>query len=52
MATELERGGRIERCLPDRNESTNRLAVLGRTFNSFIGQSKALLGDMHDEHPL
>jgi hypothetical protein len=36
----------------DPNESANRLAVVDRIFNAFVGQPKALLGDVHAQHPM
>jgi len=55
QATELEQGRRIGCCLPvqiDPNESADRLAVVDRIFNAFVGQPKALLGDVHAQHPM
>ena len=36
----------------DPNESANRLAVVDRIFYALVGQPKALLSNLHAQHPL
>ena len=53
QAAKLEQGGGIGRRLPrqvDANEAPDGLAVVDGVFDPFIGQSEALLGNIHAQH--
>ena len=55
QAPELEQRGRIGHALSAQihaHETTDRLTVVQRILNAFVGQAKALLGDIHAQHAL
>lgn len=55
QSAELQQRRRIGRVLAaqvDADESADRLAVVHRVFDAFIGETEALLRDVHAKHPL
>ena len=55
QATKLEQRRRVWRVLAgevNADEATDRLAVVERILDAFVGESEALLRDIHPQHPV